>query len=268
MGSIPGSPGFIPGSPGTGTAATSGVLISDLLRSSFRCIGSLRVGFGYSPSELVDGLFVLNAMLDSWVTDELNGYCTLTQSFTFNAAQESYSIGPGGDFNTGRPVKILDPAVYLVMTNPSQPLHERLQVINTQQFEEIVLPLTASTIPQRLYYNPTYPLGTLKLWPVVVNTSDKLLLSSWQPIAGDITDETARFSVPPGYLDAVRYNLAVRLAMEWDKPLKEGVEKLAIEALAKIQRLNAPTPQMDVNGGVMPARSGYGYFNRLDGEPT
>jgi hypothetical protein len=261
--------GGVFGGPGTdGSSSSSGVLLKDLLRSSFRCIGSLGVGFGYSPSELVDGLFVLNAMLDSWVTDELNAYCTLTQSFEFGVVQDSYSIGPGGDFDTGRPVKLLDPAVYLVMTNPAQPLHLPLKIINTTQFEEIALPLTASTIPQRLYYNPTYPLGTLKLWPVVVNTTDKLLLSAWQPIAGNLTDQDAVFSVPPGYLDAVRYQLAVRLAMEWDKPLKPGVEKLAIEALAKIQRLNAPTPQMDVNGGVMPARSGYGYFNRLTGDPT
>lgn len=253
---------------GGGDGSTgSGVAIKDLLRSSFRCIGSLRVGFGYSPSELTDGLFVLNAMLDSWSIDELNGYCTLTQSFTFGAAQESYTIGPGGDFDTIRPVKIID-AKYIVMTSPDQPLHEPLAIINSQQYEAIALPLTASTIPQRLYYNPSYTLGVIRLWPVVVNTSDKLLISSWQPISGGITDEEAIFSVPPGYLDAVRYQLAIRLAMEWEKPLKEGVEKLAIEALAKVQRLNAPTPQMDVNAGVMPARSGYGYFNRLDGEPT
>lgn len=259
--------GTFGGPGGESTTATSGVLISDLLRSSFRCIGQLRPGFGYSPSELIDALFILNAMLDSWVTDELNGYCTLTQTFEFVAAQDSYSIGPGGDFNTVRPVRIID-AKYIVMTNPDQPLHEGLEVINSQQYEAIVLPLTASTIPQRLYYNPTYPLGTLRLWPVVVNTSDKLLISSWQPISGGITDQAAVFSVPPGYLDAVRYHLAIRLAMEWDKPLKEGVMMLATEALAKVQRLNAPTPQMSVNGGVMPARSGYGYFNRLDGEPT
>lgn len=267
MGSIPGSPGFIPGSPGTGTPSVSGVLISDLLRSSFRCIGSLRVGFGYSPSELIDGLFVLNAMLDSWATDELDAYCTLTQSYTFGAAQESYTIGPGGDFDATRPVKVID-AKYVLMTNPVQPLHLPLDVLNSEQYEAIDLPLIASPIPQRLYYNPTYPLGTLRLWPLVVNTSDKLLISSWQPIAGDISDETARFSVPPGYLDAVRYNLAVRLSLEWDKPLKDGVMMLATESLAKVQRLNAKTPQMDVNPGVMPSRSGWGYFNRYTGDPT
>ncbi len=256
------------GGPGGDAATGSGVLIKDLLRSSFRCIAQLRPGFGYGPSELIDALFILNAMLDSWSIDELNAFCSLTQEFTFGAAQDSYSIGPGGDFDTLRPVTILDPAVYIVLTNPVQPLHIPLTVFNTQQFEEIALPLTASTIPQRLYYNPTYPLGTLKLWPVVVNTSDKLLLSTWQPIAGGITDQDAIFAVPPGYLDAVRYHLAIRLAMEWDKPLKEGVVKLADEALAKVQRLNAPTPQMDVNAGVMPARTGWGYFNRYTGDPT
>lgn len=241
------------------------VAIKDLLRSSFRCIGSLRVGFGYSPSELKDGLFVLNAMLDAWAADELNAPCTLTSVYPLGTVKESYTVGPGGDFNGPRPVKIID-AKYVVTTNPAQPLWEPLECINDQQFLAIHLPLTASTIPQRLYYNTTFPLGTAILWPVPQNAADQVAICASQPIGGGITDENALFSVPPGYLDAVRYQLAIRLAMEWDKPLKDGVVALATEALAKIQRVNAPTPQMDVNPGVMPIRTGGTGWSRLTGD--
>jgi hypothetical protein len=92
------------------------------------------------------------------------------------------------------------------------------------------------------------------------------LVSAWQPIAGTITDDKAIFSVPPGYLDAVRYNLAVRLSLEWGLPLKDGVAALASETLAAVQRLNAPTPQMDCNPGVLPMRSGRSGWSRLTGD--
>jgi len=153
-----------------------------------------------------------------------------------------------------------------VMTNPTQPLYEPLDFINDQQFLGIHLPLTASTIPQRLYYNPTYPLGSATLWPVPQNSADQVAICAAQPIGGGIVDENAIFSVPPGYLDAVRYQLAVRLSMEWDKPLKQGVAALATESFAVIQRLNAPTPQMDCNPAVLPARSGRSGWSRLTGD--
>jgi hypothetical protein len=242
-----------------------GVSIKDLLRSSFRCIGQLRVGFGYSPSELTDGLFVFNAMLDAWAADEINAPCTLTSVYPLLVAQQSYSVGPGGDFDGPRPIQIVD-AKYVVMTNPASPLYLPLKVVNDQQFLAIHLPLTSSTIPQTLYYNTTYPLGTATLWPVPVNTGDRVAICAAQFIGGGITDETAIFSVPPGYLDAARYQLAVRLAMEWEKPLKDGVAKLATDSLATIQRNNLPTPQMTCNPGVLPMGRGGGAWSRLTGD--
>jgi hypothetical protein len=250
---------------GGGTIAGAGVLVSDLLRSSFRCIGQLLPGFGYSDSELTDALFILNAMLDSWAVDELNAYCTLTQSFALVAGQAQYTVGPQGNWDASRPVKVTK-AMLVVMTNPASPLHLELQVINSDQFQSIPLPGTGSTIPQRLYYATSYPYATANLWPVPQSSADLVWLSSWQPIAGAILDGATTFSVPPGYLDAVRYHLAIRLAMEWDKPLKEGVVMLATEALAKIQRLNAQTPQMDCNPGIMPIRSGRSGFNYRTGD--
>ena len=69
------------------------VQIKDLLRSSFRCIGQLRPGFGYAPNELTDGLFVMNAMLDSWAADDLNAPSTLTATYTLGTAKQTYTVG-------------------------------------------------------------------------------------------------------------------------------------------------------------------------------
>lgn len=242
------------------------VSIKDLLRSSFRLVGSLRVGFSYSPSEFTDGLFVLNAMLDGWQADELNAPASLTQNYPLNVAKKTYTIGtPGGDFNGPRPTRILD-AKYVVMTNPDQPLYEPLEVINDDEYTGISLPGTASSIPQRLLYSTSFPLGSLTLYPIPTNSADMLSITSAQFLAGNLTDENAQLVVGPGYLDAIRYNLAIRLALEWGLPIKEGIPKLAADTLGAIQALNAPTPQMDCNPAVMPIRRGSGSFNRLTGD--
>jgi hypothetical protein len=240
------------------------IVINDLLRSSFRCIGQLRPGFGHSPSELTDGLFVLNAMLDSWQTDDMNAVCELIQNFPLVPGTPSYTVGPGGAWNGTRPGKV-DKATLVVLTNPAQPLRLDIEIIDAERYQLINLQGTASTLPQKLHYRPTFPLASATFWPVPTE-ADQVELTSALFLAGGFVAGTDAFVAPPGYLDAVRYQLAIRLAMEWDKPLKDGVVVLATEALAKIQRLNAPTPQMTCNPGVLPVGAGRSGFNRLTGD--
>lgn len=240
--------------------------IQDLLRSSFRLINQLRPGFIYSPSELIDGLFVLNAMLDSWAADDINAFCELIQSFTLIPSKGSYTVGPGGDWDGSRPTKV-DKGTLVVLTNPAEPLRLDLDILNADQWQLISLQKTPSTFPRKLFYNPTLTAGTqgtAYVWPVPTD-GNLIELSSQQALGGGFANSADSFVAPPGYLDAVRYNLAVRLSLEWNQPLKPGVAALASEALAKIQRLNAPTPQMDVNPGVMPSRGG-GKFDYRTGD--
>src|SRR6266700_1610438 len=130
FGSGPGSP-FVP-------------TVDDLLRSSFRCIGQLRPGYGHSPSERVDALLVLNGMLESWSIDDLNCFVTLISSFELVPGKWVYSIGPTGDWVTSvRPPKI-DKATLVVMTNPAQPLRLDLDLRNADQYQLINLQGTAS----------------------------------------------------------------------------------------------------------------------------
>lgn len=239
------------------------IVINDLLRSSFRCISQLRPGFGHSPSELVDGLFVLNSMLDSMATDDMNAYCEIIQNFTLIPGTAVYTIGPSGVWVGGRPTRI-DKATLVVLTNVTQPLRMDIDLVNVDEWQSINIQSTQSNYPRKGYYQPSLTNGTLNLWPVPT-TTDQVELSSSQTLAGGFSSGTDAFIAPPGYLEMVRYQLAMRLALEWDKPIKQGIPELASEALAKIQRLNAPTPQMDVNPGVLP-QGGRGGWSRLTGD--
>jgi hypothetical protein len=236
----------------------------DLMRASFTCIGQLRPGFGYAPEEMTNALFHLNAMLDSWSADELDAAWTLIQSFPLTSGVQTYTVGPGGTWNGVRPVRV-DVATLVVLTNPVQPLRLTMRLLNAEEWQSIDLQATQSTLTRRLWYNPTNPLGTVNVWPVPTE-NDNVELSSWGSLAGNISSDATSFVAPPGYLEALIYNLAVRLSLHWDKPLKLGTQDLADKSLAVIQRINAPTPQMQVNPGVMPIRSGRGSWNWLTGD--
>src|SRR5580658_8162670 len=112
------------------------VIITDLLRSSFRCINQLRPGYTHSPSEFTDALFVMNGMLDAWGADDLNAFGTLIQSFPLVPSTQTYTVGPGGTWNGVRPVDITK-ATLVILTNPVMPLRQDIKLLDAYQWQSI-----------------------------------------------------------------------------------------------------------------------------------
>ncbi len=72
--------------------------------------------------------------------------------------------------------------------------------------------------------------GTLELWV-------------WDQLA-TIADFTAALDYPPGYLQAIIYNLAVMIAPNFERPLDPGVKNEADRALLALGTTNASQHHM------------------------
>ena len=81
---------------------------NDIIRSAMRLIQVSAVDTDLTASELQDGLESLNRMLDSWSADELTLYQVIREQFPLVSGQNPYTMGYGGNFNTSRPMKIVD----------------------------------------------------------------------------------------------------------------------------------------------------------------
>lgn len=153
-------------------------------------------------------LSVLNDMLDSWSNLTLACFTILENSFPLVAGQQSYTIGPGGNINTTRPLKILD-----------GPGTAYVQDFNGNNYGVSVVPrdqwnlygnrsiLIQSDFPDTLFYDPQFPLGIVNVLPVpTINYT--MFFDSYQQLA-DLATLTATLSLPPGYKRAIVTNLAV-----------------------------------------------------------
>jgi hypothetical protein len=186
-------------------------------------------------------------MLDAWNAQRLAVYAIRRDTYWLIGGQQSYTIGPSGDFAAERPVRIERANVILPPA-----LHHPLEMISVDDWAALRLPNLTSTFPTRLYYDRAYPLAKLYFWPAPTE-NHQVELFTWQKLARFASvNDTAEF--PEGYEEAIKYNLALRLAQELRVPIPEFVAIHAREALANLKRLNLPQPVMATEPVVGGAR--------------
>jgi hypothetical protein len=222
--------------------------VQQLITSSLRLIGQLGPGRSTGGSELADALLVFNAMLDSWAAERSLIYAVSRGLFALEASTDSYSIGPSGAaWTAARPVYI-ERAGLMIDAETEAPL----RVIYDAEYAGIGQKELASSQPSVVYYRPTAPNGTVIVWPVPTEARD-VVLYTWAPLPAAVTAETA-LALPPGYEDALRYNLAVRLAPEWGKALRGDVVELARDSLMRVKVANTPMTELRLDAALTGAR--------------
>ncbi len=193
-----------------------------LIKAALRSIGAIATGETPTDAEMQDGLEALQFMFRSWSAKNIRLYYTEQDTVSLSGT-ETYTIGDGGTINTVRPssirgarisngiVKIIDEAMYR---------HQRAsQSVGTVEY---------------LWYNPEYPLGILNFWPL---DSETVYLDSLKELT-DPTDLTSSVAFPTEYDDAIKWNLAVRLAPEYGKEASPTIVALAISTLSALETRN------------------------------
>lgn len=228
----------------------------DLVSASLRLIGAIASGDSMAAQEATDGLSALNRMLASWSTESLLVNAKVREVFPLVPGQQAYTMGVTGNFNTSRPLKI--EAALIQVTGSSQPPELALQVLNMEQFASIVVKGVTSSIPTYLYCEGTNPLETLNLWPIP-STLQSIVLYSWKPLS-TFPDINTDVVFPPGYDEALIYNLAIRLAPEYGKSTPGEVMQIATDAKAAIKRMNTKPQYLQIDDGIASKSGGWNWM--------
>ena len=231
----------------------------DLIKGSLRLIGAIAAGEEPNNAEAQDALASLNSLIESWQNDRLMVYAVLPQTFTLVPGKWAYTLGPKGDFDTPRPVKI--EKCSLLYGNGPQQLNLPVRLVDVDEYNRFIVPEVQSPIPTALYVDSNFPLRTLHFYPVP-STTNQVQLYTWQPVE-EFAALTTVLALPPGYERAMRYALACELAPEYGvDPIPEAVVYGAKSARAKLKSINAPSPLLNTD----PALHSGGGFNYLTGE--
>jgi hypothetical protein len=225
----------------------------DEITFSLRLLHVLDSGEAPTADEASDSLNTLNTLIDSMNVPGLYLYSLTQEALTWPAATASRTIGDSGDFNTTRPIRIA-PSTFVVSASTDYPI----KILNDRAFySSIAVKTTTSTIPEYLYYEPTFALGTLYLFPVP-SVQITLNLHTQTPLTEFATLDTA-FSMPPGYKKLFRFSLAQDLAAIFGVAVPPEVVQGKKEAQALVRRTNAPDiiSHLDIPSN---ARRGYNIY--------
>jgi hypothetical protein len=84
------------------------------------------------------------------------------------------------------------------------------------------------------------------------------MLSSWSTeglmgfeVFASPIDLDTEIELPPGYEDAIIYNLSVRLAPEYGKPMRADLVGLAMDSKANVKRSNMTPQIMEVDDALL-----------------
>lgn len=201
-----------------------------------------------TAAEIQDGLRRLNAMLESWANNPLNIYRVINEDVVTTGSRVM-TMGIGGDWNTDRPMKITQ-ATARIATGIDRPI----QIIPAEDYAAIRLKGLLTNYPQYLYFDGNYPLQNVAIWPVP-SAGMTLTLWSIKPLATFATSETVA-SFPPGYTDAITYNLAVRMAPMFQLEAGADIRAIATTSLKQIQRTNTRVPTMQSDPALLTRRGG------------
>jgi hypothetical protein len=225
---------------------------ADIIKAAIRKLGGMNSGETPSSDEIADGLEALNSMLDSLSIEGLVIPGVERQTHAWTANTPTYTLGTGGTFNTARPTKLANAA--FIPTGETREFPLRL--LTDDEWAGIDLK-SLGGFPDSLYNDADYPLANLSIWPITTS-GGTLVLYTETPITRFSASSTS-FSMPPGYEEMLKTNLAIRLAPEYVVAVSVELAMAAQESKANVKRANFQPIMMVAD---VPTGDDSGYVDR------
>lgn len=212
--------------------------------STLRLLNVVQAGQAPNDDDLRIAVQSLGVLIDSWSNDRLAVHKMLPLYFALVAGQKEYTMGPGGDWNVTRPMRIeqaylsygaslVNGTITLTRTTNDIPI----DILTAHEYADVAMKNMPLSIQTAMYDNGDYPLRKLSFYPVP-STNAVVTLWMWQPLI-NIDDLDGEITFPPGYERALKFNLAVELAAEFGKSLTQEIVDSAQDSWSKLRRLNS-----------------------------
>ena len=217
-----------------------------LIRLALRDAGVNGTGQAPSAEDSNDAFVHLQMMLAQWQRKRWLIYHLVDVPLVSTGAA-SYTIGLGGAFNVPRPDRIEAGFVRFLggTTTPDLPL----TVVEAREDYNRIALKSVGSVPSCLWYDASYPLGTVYFYPVAPAGVYELHLTVKETLTA-FSNLSTPINLPEEYQEALLYNLAIRLRIAYQMQPDPMVMGLAKAALATIRASNTQIPLLEMPAGL------------------
>src|ERR1700677_408256 len=157
-------------------------------------------------------------------------YSLIDVSFVSTGAV-SYTVGPGGNFNTPRPDRLEDGNFMRQLnTSPPNQVDYPLGLIPSHEDYNRIRMKSVGTWPSWAFYDSQYPIANVFFWPVPQASIYELHILVKNQLA-QFTGLTEQIILPPEYSIAFQYCLQNRLRAAYRLPVDPALVGLQRDAL-------------------------------------
>ena len=217
------------------TPSTLTITLGDLMRATHRVLHLHASGEDLSPSEMDDTIQAHAMMMAEWMSSGLIIYTPVSEDFPIVAGVQNYQIGEGvtaPNFDTVRPSGVHDNAFIRDGSDTDYPV----KLMGADQWAEKAVKYVSGP-PYFWYYRPDYPIGLI-IFDTMPDKDYTFFFDSEKEMAY-ITDPDTVISLPGYYLNAIKFNLALNIAPEYNKEPTPFLQRRAKETMAVVERRNA-----------------------------
>jgi hypothetical protein len=219
----------------------------DLINYCFRVTGINGVGQSPSSEDSADALVTLAAMIGQWQRKRWLTYA-LTETAVVSTGANSYTIGATGAFAVARPDRI--ESAFVRYLGAAIQTDIPLGIIESaEDFASIAIKTGFNAWPVAVWYESSFPIGVLHFWPVASAGSYEMHIftKTALPVFANLTDV---ISLPPEYIEALKYSLVVRLAADWGMEPKPAHVAAMRAALNTVRMANTQEPSLRMPGDL------------------
>jgi hypothetical protein len=157
-----------------------------------------------------------------------------------------------GDFKVQRPLRITN--AFTRINTGASGLDYPIEIVDGKKYQDIGFKGIAGPWPIVLWYNPTFPLGTLYFYQNPSGSGELHLFAD--TILTNMTDLTQQLVMPQGYARMLKRMLGRELAPEYGAIWTQQQEKLTKEAYDAVKSLNmVPQPVSNYDVNLMQGRA-------------
>ncbi len=229
------------------------VQASAIITAALKELNAIQAGGPVPGQQMVDGLELLNNILDDWNADRAKIYADAFLPFTIIPNHQPHTIGPAADWvTTQRPVSI--EGIQVILTGGTPP-YVYLKPRDAAWWQAQVAPTVTAAYPTDFYFDATWTagVGQIYLWPVPTTA---YAVQLWCRIVLAQLAVGTTISLPPGYNYALRMLLAKRWAPSLRKPWTPAQEQLCTRAIEVFEANNTDVPKISTRDAGMPSSRG------------